>query len=333
MTPGTSERWTFGPFVLGCGTFGGIGGTAALVGRGLDEAAAFDTMDEAVELGITLFDTADRYADGASESMIGRWLAARGPEITGRVEVATKVAPPYMDGPPGRFDRAYVEGRFACSLERLGLDRVEILLAHAPDDGTPIEDTLEAFEAIRASGRCRLVGACNVTADQLLRALDTSDRLGLEPCRVVQNSYSLMRPDRMLEVQAVCRDRSVSFTAYSPLAGGALTGRYSRDQPAPADSRQALRPDIFGDGTGRPLSEAFHAAMDRLAEEAATNTTTRGALALAWVVDQPDVAAAVVGPSRSAPHLALVRQASGIELSPGDDRRIAEWFAGAGADP
>ena len=106
-----STEWSFGHFLLGCGTFGGIGGIAELIGHGLDEPAAFTTMDEAVELGITMFDTGERYAAGASEEMIGRWLAAREPSVTDQVRVATKIAPPSSDGPGSRFDQAFMEGK------------------------------------------------------------------------------------------------------------------------------------------------------------------------------------------------------------------------------
>lgn len=87
-------EWGLGPFVLGCGTFGGIGGSPHLVGRGLDERSAYAAMDEAVDLGITLFDTVESYAGGASESMIGRWMVDRDSAVADSVRIATKVAPP-----------------------------------------------------------------------------------------------------------------------------------------------------------------------------------------------------------------------------------------------
>ena len=96
--------WSYGKFVLGCGMFGGMGGSPKLVGRGLDEPSAFSAMDEAVGLGITLFDTAESYAGGASEIMIGRWLVERDSAVTDRVRLATKVAPPGVERPGGRFD-------------------------------------------------------------------------------------------------------------------------------------------------------------------------------------------------------------------------------------
>jgi hypothetical protein len=147
-----ASQWSYGRLVLGCGTFGGIGATPQLVGRGMDERAAFETMDEAVELGITLFDTAEAYGGGASEIMIGRWLAERASEATSRILLATKVAPGYLSGDTGtRLDAAFLETRLSSSLRRLGVGSVELLYTYRPDDATPIEDTLEGLEAIRAS--------------------------------------------------------------------------------------------------------------------------------------------------------------------------------------
>lgn len=174
----TPPFWTYGNVVLGCGTFGGIGGSVKLVGQGLDEAAAFATMDEAVALGITLFDTAESYAAGASERMMGRWMTERDPAVTGQVRLLTKVAPPRGDEAGRRFDGAFLEEKFSGSLERLGVDAVDLLLTHAPDDDTPIQVTLEGLEAIRASGRCRYLGACNVDAGQLTAALEAAEPPG-----------------------------------------------------------------------------------------------------------------------------------------------------------
>jgi aryl-alcohol dehydrogenase-like predicted oxidoreductase len=321
-----SSSWSYGSFVLGCGTFGGIGGSAELIGRGLDEPAAFAAMDEALALGIVLFDTAERYAGGASEEMIGRWLTDRGPGVSDRVRVATKVAPPDVDGPGGRFDGAFLEGKFIGSLQRLGLDAVEMLFTHAPDDVTPIEETLEGLEAIRSGGLCRHLGACNVDADQLTDALDAAERLGIVGYQVVQNGYSLMQPDTDDAVREICVERDVAYTAYSPLAAGALTGKYQRGTTPPPDSRLALRPE----GTDELLTAAVFDAIDRLRLEATERYEVAcGALALAWLTHHPDVAAAVTGPSRTTPHLALAREAIGVELSGEDHDLIRTWFTDA----
>jgi aryl-alcohol dehydrogenase-like predicted oxidoreductase len=316
--------WSYGPLVLGCGLFGGIGGTPHLVGRGMDEQAAFETMDEAVELGITLFDTAEAYARGASETMIGRWLARRPPEATGKVLLATKVAPGFLSGDTeARLDAAFLETRFADSLQRLGVDSIELLYTHRPDDATPIEDTLEGLEAIRASGRCRRLGACNVDAVQLTTALDAAERLGIQGYQVVQNRYSLLQPEHEHAVRSLCADRDVAFTAYSPLASGALTGKYPRDGELPPDSRLALRPD----GNEQLLTPAVHDAIDRLRDVADSRGTECGAVALAWLLHRTDVSAPIIGPARLTPHLGLAAGALDVSLSDREVIEIESWFA------
>jgi aryl-alcohol dehydrogenase-like predicted oxidoreductase len=320
------STWSYGRLVLGCGIFGGIGGTPQLVGRGMDERAAFETMDETVELGITLFDTAEAYARGASEIMIGRWLAQRGSDATGKVLLATKVAPGYLSGDTeARLDAAFLETRFSSSLQRLGVDSIELLYTHRPDDATPIEDTLEGLEAIRASGRCRRLGACNVDAVQLTTALDAAQRLGIQGYQVGQNQYSLLQPEQQRAVRSVCADRDVAFIAYSPLAAGALTGKYPRDGELPPDSRLALRPD----GTEELLTPAVHDAIDRLRNAADGRGIDCGALALAWLLHQTDVSAPIIGPARLTPHLGLAARALDVSLSDAEVTEIESWFASA----
>jgi aryl-alcohol dehydrogenase-like predicted oxidoreductase len=325
----TPPIWSYGKFVLGCGTFGGIGGSAKLVGRGLDEPSAFATMDEAVGLGMTLFDTAESYASGASEIMIGRWLVERDSAVTGRVRLATKVAPPDLHGPGGRFDAVFLEEKFSGSLQRLGVDTVEFLLTHAPHDSTRIEETLEGLEAIRASGRCRYVGACNVDAGQLTAAIDTAERLGISGYQVIQNGYSLLGPHDDRAVRSICTERDLAFTPFSPLAGGALTAKYQRDATPPPDSRLSLRPD----GVDELLTAAVYDAIDRLRSDAERrHGVACGALALAWLLHHREVTAVVTGPARGSPHLELAARAIDVVLSDADFVEIESWFASAAAN-
>ncbi|MEO8752488.1 MAG: aldo/keto reductase [Casimicrobiaceae bacterium] len=326
MSPGST--WECGSFILGCGTFGGIGGSPRLIGRGLDEASAFATMDEAIAMGITLFDTAGSYAAGASETMIGRWLMERGPSRSDGIRISTKVGPPRGNEGDQRFDAAFLDRKFAGSLHRLGVTSVELLLTHAPDDNTPVEYTLEGLEAIRANGRCRFVGACNVDAEQLTAALDAAERLGIDHYRVVQNGYCLLEPENDLAVRSICSERGIAYTPFSPLAGGVLTGKYHRDMPAPADSRMALRPD----GTDELLTPAVHDAIDRLKSDAELRRgTSCGALALAWLLNHPGVTSIVAGPSNRPPHLQLAAQARNISMTKSDFDEIASWFVSATA--
>lgn len=321
----SDTAWEHGRVIFGCGTFGGIGGATDLIGHGLDESAAMAALDEAAALGITMLDTAERYAAGASETMIGRWLAEREPAITSPIRITTKVAPAGVSGGDDPFDAAFIDPIIAQSLERLGGDHVDWLLTHAPDDSTPIETTLEALEAIRASGRCRHVGGCNLDARQLREALDTAERLGITGYELVQNSYSLLQPDAEAPVRRLCHERDVAFVAFSALAGGVLTGKYRRDEPPATGTRLALRPEGFDE----MMTPRVHDAIEALAATAGELGVPPGSLALAWLAHRDDVTALITGPSRSAPHVELAAHA--IELHLADDvvAELTERFRAA----
>ena len=272
-----------------------------------------------------MFDTAERYANGASESMIGRWLAERPPSVTDRVRITTKIAPAWMSGRDGPFDTTFIHAAVAGSLTRLGVDGVELLMIHGPDDSTPVEDTLVGLESLRAAGQTAHVGACNVDAAQLRAALRAAEGLGVIGFEVIQNGYSLLAVDEDREVQAICAERDLAYTAYSPLAGGVLTGKYHRNLPAPPDTRLALRPD----GVDELLTPAVHDAIDRLGAAAADRAVSCGALAMAWVIHHDAVTALISGPARSAPHLGLAAEALRVELTPVQHAEITAWFRNA----
>lgn len=311
---------------LGCGTFGGIGGVRHLIGRGLDRDAAFAALDEALALGIDVLDTAERYAGGESERMIGEWLRLRPREQIERVRIATKVAPPSADGVEGsRFDRAYIGRKLKMSLDRLGVERVAFYLSHAPHKSTPIEETVAGFAAVIEAGQAAHVGCCNVGADALLEALDAAERLGLPGFEWVQNGFSLLSPEDDREVRAVCRERGLGYTPFSPLAGGVLSGAYRRGEPVPAGSRMALRPEAHAG----LMTDAVHDALDRLRSAAAERAVSCAGMALAWVISHPDCSAPVVGPSRVAPHLGHLAEALRLALTAEERARVASWFEAA----
>jgi aryl-alcohol dehydrogenase-like predicted oxidoreductase len=316
------------PAFLGCGTFGGIGGARHLVGRGLDRKAAFAALDEALALGIDVLDTSERYAGGESERTIGEWFRQRPRELTKQVRIATKVAPPTADGVDGtRFNRAYIERKLQTSLDRLGLERVTFYLSHKPDKTTPIEETVEGFAAVINAGRVGHVGCCNVGAEELIEALDAAERLGVPGFEWVQNGFSLLSPNDDREVRAVCRERGLGYTPFSPLAGGVLTGKYLRGEPFPEGTRMALRPEAHA----KMMTDAVHDALDRLRSAAAARSVSCGGLALAWLIAHPDCTAPVVGPSRVAPHLDHLAEALKVMLTAEERAQIASWFEAAGA--
>jgi aryl-alcohol dehydrogenase-like predicted oxidoreductase len=312
--------------LLGCGNFGGVGSLKSLIGRGLDREQAFAALDEALALGIDVLDTAERYADGESERAIGAWLSARPAAATAHIRIATKVMPPSLEGiDGGRFDHRHIEPRLETSLERIGREKIAFYLSHAPEPATPIEETLEGFAAVVESGRVDHVGCCNVTSQQLLEALDAANRLGVTGFEWVQNGFSLLSPAQDREVRAICRERGLGYTPFSPLAGGVLTGKYRRGAPFPAGSRLELRPE----GVAERLVGPVYDALDKLQQFAAARGVSCAALSLAWLMSHPDCTALVVGPPRTPPHMGHVAEALDVTLTPEDHALLAGWFEAA----
>jgi len=184
------------------------------------------------------------------------------------------------------------------SLERLGVDRVELYLAHEFDLDVPLPETIGAFEQARADGAVGAYGVSNFTAAQLDSALAAGTP------SAIQNSYSLLVQQQEQDVLALCAERCVTYSAFSPLAGGWLTGKYRRGEPFPAGSRMTQRPEPYREFVSGPVFDA----LDRLAVIAADRGISMGGLALAWLLADERVGQIVIGPGRPE-HLAVVGEA------------------------
>lgn len=280
---------------LGCGNFGGVGSAPELFGRGESEAEAFALLDAAREQGITLLDTANSYGGGRSEEWIGRWLADRGArdEMVLTTKVRSRVGPgPGDEGLSARHIREQVEA----SLRRLRTDRIDLYLTHAPDSLVPIEETLSAMdEAIRA-GKVRHCGLSNYTAVELDEAARAAKTLGVAGLVNLQCGFSLLDQDAAAAdgVLAACEAHGIAFTAFSPLAGGWLSGKYKEAEPYPPGSRMELRPEPYAGW----VKEATFRRIAALEEAAAQRGVSLPALALAWALGEPAVSAIIVGPRR-----------------------------------
>jgi 1-deoxyxylulose-5-phosphate synthase len=308
------------PLTLGCGSFGGVGSPAHLIGRGLDRDASWAAMDEAVALGITLFDTAHSYAGGASERFIGEWLGRQTPETRRQIHLSTKVGNVVTDsGVRVDLSPRTIISQLSLSLERLGVGRVDFCLAHDFDAETPIESTLEGFAEAIESGLVSHIGASNITAEQMAAAMQASVRLKLPRYEWIQNEFNLLNRRDEADLFQLCALYDIGYTPFSPLAGGRLSGKYVRGEPPPPDSRLAIRPD------GRAPSQEYYDAMARLKEEAARRGCSAGALALAWVMSHPRVTSAVVGPARQPEHLQLAREALALELDHAARMEMGAW--------
>jgi aryl-alcohol dehydrogenase-like predicted oxidoreductase len=279
---------------LGCGNFGGVGSAPEFFGQGLSQDQALAVMDAAWQAGITHFDTADAYGGGRSEAAIGRWIAARGV----RPRLTTKTCNPMTAG----ADHGLAPGRIArqlrSSLDRLGVDQVELYLAHDFDPDVPLAETFGAFEQARADGAIGAYGVSNFGIAQLTAGLAAGAP------QAIQNSHSLLDRQDSAELLGLCAARGVAYLAFSPLAGGWLTGKYRRGEPFPAGSRMTQRPEPYrGLVTG-----ATYDALDRLRALADSRDISTAGLALAWLLADERVTQVVIGPGRPE-HLAPVAEA------------------------
>jgi aryl-alcohol dehydrogenase-like predicted oxidoreductase len=297
---------------LGCGNFGGVGSAPEFFGQGLDEDQAFDLMDAAWQAGITWFDTADAYGGGRSERTIGRWIAARGV----RPRLTTKTYNPMAAGADSGLRPERVARQLRGSLDRLGVDHVELYLAHDFDAGVPLAESFGAFEQAEADGAIGAYGVSNFGAAQLAAALAAG-----RP-RAVQNGYSLLERQDGGELLGLCAGRGVAYLAFSPLAGGWLTGKYRRGERFPAGSRMTQRPGPYQ----AYMNGAVFDALDRLRAVASSRGTSLAGLALGWLLADERVSQIVVGPGRPE-HLAPVAEALAHPLT-GEERAAVEKAAG-----
>jgi aryl-alcohol dehydrogenase-like predicted oxidoreductase len=297
---------------LGCGNFGGIGSAPAFFGRGLSEDQALELMDCAWYLGITHFDTADAYGGGRSEEAIGRWIRSR----RVRPGLTTKTYNPMDAGADHGLSAQRVGRQFESSLKRLGVDRVDLYLAHEFDPDVALAETCAALHALVDSGRVSAYGVSNFDAPQLEAALDAG-----EP-QAIQNAHSLLERGDERAVLPLCEDRAVSYLAFGPLSGGWLTGKYRRGGEFPAGSRMTQRPEPYQ----RLVGDRTFDALDRLAELAADRGTSMAGAALAWLLADDRVTQIVVGPG-CPEHLEPVREALEHPLTVDERFHLEEVFS------
>ena len=297
---------------LGCGNFGGVGSAPEFFGQGADEAQAFAIMDAAWELGINHFDTADAYGGGRSEATIGRWIASRAV----RPLLTTKTYNPMSAGADHGLAPERMTRQLHSSLERLGVDRVELYLTHDFDPDVAPELVVEALEGFRAEGLIAASGVSNYDAPQLRGTLAAG------PVDAIQSSYSLLVRGDERDLLGLCAAEQIAYSVYSPLAGGWLTGKYRRGAQFPEGSRMTQRPD----GYAAFLSDGVFDSLEALEALGAQRGVSMAGLALAWLLANPLVSAIVVGPMRPE-HLDPVREALAGPLSAAERDLVGGLFA------
>ena len=273
-------------------------------GVGVDRAEAAACVDRAFELGINLIDTANVYGRGAAESFLGEVLAGR---PRNSYVLATKAYFPMGGGDRG-LSRAQIRKQLDASLKRLKVDHVDLYQCHRYDSETPLEETMEALtEAVR-QGKTRFIGFSEWSAPQIEAALAIP---GVARFISSQPQYSLLWRQPEEKVIPLCAAKGISQIVWSPLKQGVLTGKYRPGAAAPADSRAASE----SMSQSITLQPAVLEAVQRLKPLAAEAGCSLAQFALAWVLRQPNVAAAIIGASRPE-QIAENAAASGLAIDP-----------------
>jgi aryl-alcohol dehydrogenase-like predicted oxidoreductase len=297
---------------LGCGSFGGLGSNPEFFGAGMSDDEAAALMDAAWELGITHFDTADAYGGGRSEQAIGRWISSRGVRPALTTKTFNRMAAGADRGlAPGRIERQ-LEG----SLERLGVEHVDLYLAHDYDPDTPLDETIATFAQLRGTGAILAYGVSNFDTGQLERAFAAGAP------SAIQNNYSLLERADEADVLPLAAGEDAAYIAYSPLCGGWLTGKYRRHSAYPEGSRMTQFPGPYA----ALATEATFDALDELDAFATERGISMAGAALAWLLADDRVTQIVAGPARPE-HLAPVREALEHPLTQSDRQRLSEAFS------
>ena len=288
-----------------------------------DDEESIATIHRALELGVTLLDTADVYGQGANEELVGRAIADRRDEVV----LATKFGNRWFDDGTRTIDGSpeYVRDAIDASLRRLKVDYVDLYYPHQLDPQTPLDETLRAIEDLVRSGKVLYVGLSNHPAWKTIEALWLADRHGYQPISCVQVLYNLLDREIEREIVPCCDAHGLGLVPYSPLAGGVLTGKYNAGTEAiPSDSR-AARSGFRMDG--RPshtpvLSQRNLRVAQQVSRLSAAFGLSAASLAVAWILHQPMISSVIVGAS-TASQLEATLAAADVRLSPDQLAEVA----------
>ena len=295
-------------------------GGAVTVAGGVGREQAIRCVHAALDCGITLFDTANQYGAGEAERALGEALRAFPRD---RYMIATKLYFPVGDEPDKGLSAAQVEKQLDRSLERLGVDVIDLYQCHRVDKQTPLEETLGALDRAVQSGKVRAIGFSEWPAEQIDAAAALVQAGGLTAFCSSQPQYSVLWRKPEQKVFPACARHGIGNLAFSPLAHGALSGKYLPGQPPPPDSR-AASPEMnqFMETAGRHYrSVHLLAAVAQLKPIAADLGLTMAQMALAWVLRRPEIASAIIGASRPE-QIADNVKAVGVKLPADAQERI-----------
>ncbi|WP_095012234.1 aldo/keto reductase [Tsuneonella mangrovi] len=279
---------------LGAMTFGTDPGRFAAV-AGLDQAASTAMVKQALDAGINFIDTANVYSRGQSERLLGQALKDLGVKRSD-VVIATKAMGPMGDGPnDSGTSRYHLMDQIDASLDRLGLDHVDLYQIHGWDRQTPMEEALRALDDIVRSGRARYIGVSNWAAWQIMKALGMSERLGLASFASLQAYYTVAGRDLEREIVPMLQNEGVGLMVWSPLAGGLLSGKYTRGDDG-SNQGEGRRASFDFPPVDKDRAYDVIDVMKRIGESKGASVAQ---VALAWLLYQPAVSTVIVGAKKS----------------------------------
>jgi aryl-alcohol dehydrogenase-like predicted oxidoreductase len=302
-------------------------GTWLTVTGGIAPEQAIRCIHAALDHGITLFDTANQYGAGEAERVLGEALKGHPRD---QVLIATKLYFPVGNEPDHGLSGAQIEHQLSRSLQRLQVDYIDLYQCHRFDIETPLEETMTALDRVVRSGKVRAIGFSEWTAEQIDAAAAITTARGLVPFSSSQPQYSMLWRKPEATVFPACAYHGVGNLAFSPLAHGALSGKYSPGQPPPPGSRAANdKMNMFMETAGRHFrSDHLLAAVARLNPIASDLGLTMAQLALSWILRRPEVASAIMGATRPEQIAENIR-AVGVTLSAESLARIDLALHGA----
>jgi aryl-alcohol dehydrogenase-like predicted oxidoreductase len=328
------ERRTIGPLEasvigLGCNQFGT---------KACDEATSLRILNEAIDAGISYFDTADEYGGnyfdpsdpsgwGGSEELIGNVLRTRRDEVV----LATKFgARPHVDPTRGGASPEWAHQAIDESLRRLGTDHVDLYQVHFPDPAVPIEETLGALAELVAAGKVRAIGCCNFSAEQLAEAATASMAPELSPFVSLQGPLNLFQRRALEALLPACERLDMAFIPYYPLASGMLTGKYRRGELPTSGTR--LTDQVSDDVRRQVFSDRAFDRLETLEAYATARGRTVLELAFAWLLAQPTVATVIAGAAKPGQPAANAA-AAGWRLTSEEAAEVTRLVEQAGRPP
>ena len=303
---------------FGAGTFGGRGPLFGAWGN-TESDEARRMVDICLDAGVTLFDTADVYSDGASEEVLGKAIQGKRQQLM----ISTKTTLPMGDGPhDAGSSRERLIRACEASLRRLNTDYIDLYYLHAFDAYTPVEEVLSTLDMLVKQGKIRYVGVSNFSGWQVMKSLAAADRYGYPRYIANQTYYSLVGRDYEWELMPLGQDQGLGAAVWSPLAWGRLTGKIRRGQPWPENSRLHETAQF-----APPVDdEHLYRVVDVLEDIAAETRKTVPQIAINWLLQRPTVATVVMG-ARNESQLRQNLGAVGWNLTQGQIARLDEVSA------